>query len=81
MMDNPTQPSKIDIKETLLKFYSSRTAQIILDLVRIFMLIAVVYLIYYIWQNVEAVKFLNTDACAYCPIQQPGYTCMYWGRN
>jgi hypothetical protein len=69
--DQITEPS---ITGTLLKFYQSRTAQILLDIVRVMMLIGVIFLIIYIVKNVEMVKLLNSDVCAICA-NQTGCSC------
>jgi hypothetical protein len=76
-----TQPTEPSITETLLKFYQSRTAQVILDLVRIAMLIGVVFLIYYIWNNIELFKQLNGDICAMCQAKSGCYCMCGIGGN
>lgn len=55
--------------------------QLAMAFVKVIAVIAFIYLIYLIFTEIEAIKLLNYDACAYC-MEKTGATCLnnpVWG--
>ena len=64
-----------DWKNQLNQVYSSRGFNIFMDVVRIATIIILVLSMFYLYQEIETVKFLNSDPCKVCMEANPGCNC------
>ena len=63
---NQNEPENQSTMRRINEIYSRRDVQISLDIIRIATFIFVILAMFYLYKEIEAVKFLGLDPCRYC---------------